>query len=127
RDRIDAAGNGLDANTGRRLLLARPLLIERRPADAIREALHDERTILDGGKNEGGDFGVISEQIAFGQLAVGPENFRRGRRADLFAAGQIDDAVTTSVLEGSQLRDHSGGGRIQFAAAPATGPARSWS
>ena len=54
-DRLDVGGERLDADARRRFLLARSLLVERHPVDAVREALHDERPVGDGRKNVVGD------------------------------------------------------------------------
>ena len=104
-DRIDARRQRLDAHAGRRLLLARALLVERRAVDAVRKPLHHQRPIGDGGQDERRHLRVVAEQIALGELAVRPEDLREVGDAEPLAVGQLDRAVAAGVLERAQLID----------------------
>ena len=88
RDRIDVVAKRLDADARRRLLLARALLVERRPVDAVREALHHQRPIGDGRQQERRDRRVVAQQVALRQLQRRPEHLREVGDAEPFAAGQ---------------------------------------
>ena len=61
------------------------VLIEVRRADAIRQSLHRQRPILDGGEDVRRSLDVVAEQVAFGEFQLRPEDLVQVRDAELVA------------------------------------------
>ncbi len=97
----DADDFGADA--GRHL--GRAVLVERRAGDAVREALHHERTIGHGRQDERRDARVVAHQIALGQLQLRPEQLVQVGDLQRVAVGQGQHAILPRSLQCRQLID----------------------
>ena len=75
------------------------MLVERFTVNAVREALHHERAVLDDGEDVGRHPKIEAEQLALGDARVGPEDLVQ--IADRYSApvGEHESAASFGLFQ----------------------------
>ena len=85
------------------------MLVERGRGDAVRKPFHDQRAVRHRREDEVRDARVVAKQIALGQLQLRPEHLVQVGDLQMFAVGEIEDAVPPRLFERIELVDDGGG------------------
>ena len=102
RPPLGAGVDGLDPHA-RRHRVRRAVLVERLAGDAVRIALHDQRPIGQHRQDHRRHPHVMTEQVAFRQLQLGPEALAQIGDVEAMAARQVERPAAAAILDGIEL------------------------